>query len=595
MFIIVNDNIIATGKTEIRMTRQSTAAESRSFKMHPELLFSVIRSQAGTLSKALLELAMNGIDAGGTKVDIRIDRTSFSVTDDGKGFRDKTEITEFFETFGTPHKEGDATYGKFRMGRGQSFAFARNVWRSGGFRMDVDIQRKGLDYGLETGLPTHKGCRIEGKLYERLDPSELIQTERTISEMCRYTPVPVTVNGKTITVDPKGQKWTTENDDAYIKATDGRQLSVYNLGVLVAHFSASEFGVGGVVVSKRQLDLNFARNDILRNKCQTWKRLRPILAKLSGEINGKEPAQRRTEEWRAFQARRVMSAAEVDHKEQREIEDLPIFTDITGKHLSMAQLSRLARKMAVTVADGRSLVADRLHQSKIACVLAKDCLTDRFGADIREVLERVGSIRSTNPRWGNDSPMRHIAEAIGKAITPYQELAKTMNSEHHPMDAQEVPKDAKAALMALDDAMDSIRTTFRSTGINPSPRMIKAMKSETADAYTDGRANVFINMRLLRGRDGPNQGIAWAARMASLLVHEHCHDFDSGTGHTHDAEFHELFHAAASSDGFGWLVARIAQAWARRSKDELGKVGLRVMAQIDGDTRSQDRLEAAQA
>ena len=61
------------------------ATEQRQFRMHPDQLFSVIKNQAGTISKAVLELVMNSIDAGATLVDIKMDRQTVSVTDDGKG------------------------------------------------------------------------------------------------------------------------------------------------------------------------------------------------------------------------------------------------------------------------------------------------------------------------------------------------------------------------------------------------------------------------------------------------------------------------------------------------------------------------------
>ena len=38
---------------------RSASQETRRFTMHPDLLFSVIKAQAGTLSKAVLELTMN--------------------------------------------------------------------------------------------------------------------------------------------------------------------------------------------------------------------------------------------------------------------------------------------------------------------------------------------------------------------------------------------------------------------------------------------------------------------------------------------------------------------------------------------------------
>ena len=103
----------------------SQDSEIRKFKMHPDLLFSVIKSQAGTQEKAILEAVMNAVDAGATKCEIKIDENGYSIVDDGKGFVSRQEVDEFFETFGTPHKEGDATYGRFRMGRGQLFALDR--------------------------------------------------------------------------------------------------------------------------------------------------------------------------------------------------------------------------------------------------------------------------------------------------------------------------------------------------------------------------------------------------------------------------------------------------------------------------------------
>ncbi len=75
-------------------------SETRKFSMHPDLLYSVIKNQAGSIGKAILELVMNSIDAGATRVDITLDRRTVKVADDGKGFTSRQEIDEFFETFG---------------------------------------------------------------------------------------------------------------------------------------------------------------------------------------------------------------------------------------------------------------------------------------------------------------------------------------------------------------------------------------------------------------------------------------------------------------------------------------------------------------
>ncbi len=103
------------GSEVTREGQGATDAERRSFRMDPALLWSVIKSQAGTLAKALLELVMNSIDAGASQVSITLTGTRLKVEDDGRGFQSRTEVTSWFETFGTPHKEGDARWGKFRM------------------------------------------------------------------------------------------------------------------------------------------------------------------------------------------------------------------------------------------------------------------------------------------------------------------------------------------------------------------------------------------------------------------------------------------------------------------------------------------------
>ena len=562
--------------------------------MHPELLFSVIKSQAGTLSKAVLELVMNSIDAGATKVEVSLDRKALKVSDDGKGFASRREIDEFFETFGTPHKEGDSIYGRFRMGRGQCFAFAVNQWRSGEFQMDVDIQGRGLDYTLQTGLAAVKGCHVDGRLYEPLDPSELINTERTLKEQCRYTPAPVYLNGKLLTEKADGQKWTLVDEDAYIRANDSRQLSVYNLGVLVAHFSSAEFGVGGVVVSKKQLEVNFARNDILRNKCAVWRRIRPILSKMSGDMDGKEPTQKRTEEWRAFQAKSLIAMTEANYHQAREAESLPLFTDIAGKHLSLSQISRNAHDRAIVVAPAKTLLADKLHQAKMACVLTPETFSERFGMDFDELLDRLAKIESNDGRRVQ-KPFEYTVMAIRRALADFDEVAKAIQSDHHVMDAKHIPKDAAAAVKAIGEAQwHLIRALNGDHRLGQAkPRKIRVMESETADAYTDGREYVFVNVKMLRGADGPNNGASWAARMAALLIHEYCHDFDSGVGHLHDTGFFEAYHEATSAKAFGDLVGRLMMAWAQTSKSDLGKVSVRLLHQIDKQARMDDRMELA--
>ena len=99
------------------------------FELDPQIIHHIIYSQAGSIGKALIELLMNAVDARSSAVHLSLSRTGFSCRDDGQGFASREDVVRYFGRFGTPHNEGDATYGRFRLGRGQIMAHATTVWR----------------------------------------------------------------------------------------------------------------------------------------------------------------------------------------------------------------------------------------------------------------------------------------------------------------------------------------------------------------------------------------------------------------------------------------------------------------------------------
>ena len=191
-------------------------SEKRKFTIDPDIIFSIIKAQTGSLDKAIAELIMNSIDAGATKVELEITDTNFVIKDDGKGFKSKTEIIQWFERFGTKHVEGDAKFGRFRMGRGQALSFAKTVWESGVFRMEVDIKGKGLDYELHEVDENITGCTIKGTFYKPISQmihygnnNEVISDEyqyirgvgisrliNSLKTMILYVDIPIIVNNE---------------------------------------------------------------------------------------------------------------------------------------------------------------------------------------------------------------------------------------------------------------------------------------------------------------------------------------------------------------------------------------------------------------
>jgi hypothetical protein len=58
------------------------------------------------------------------------------------------------------------------MGRGQLFAFGKNEWRTGEFRMTVDVDSF-IGHRLESGLEAFPGCEINIDLCQALNPRDL--------------------------------------------------------------------------------------------------------------------------------------------------------------------------------------------------------------------------------------------------------------------------------------------------------------------------------------------------------------------------------------------------------------------------------------
>ncbi len=264
-------------------TQHQTKEETREFKMHSNLMHTIIYKQSGSLEKALTELIMNSSDADSTRIDIDFDSEEriFSITDDGKGFTTEKEIEDFFDTLGTPHQDGDAKFGRFRIGRTQIFAYASTVWRSGTFRMSVDLlndNSKKTSYKLERDLPFQKGCIITATAYSGLNPNSFDSSlsmviDNIFSDYFPYSDIPIYINSELKIHSNSQCDWDMQTENAYYKFNDYRGAYIYNMGAFVKSYDGSYFGTGVDIVTKKALDINFARNDIILYSCGVYKEI----------------------------------------------------------------------------------------------------------------------------------------------------------------------------------------------------------------------------------------------------------------------------------------------------------------------------------
>lgn len=508
-------------------SKAEPAGETRRFKMHPKLLLDVIQRQAGSLAKAILEGVMNSVDAGAESCVVSIKERTVLISDDGKGITKRADIETFFETFGQPHDESEGkVYGTFRMGRGQMFAFGRNRWRTGPFEMHVDVKTLGLDYQLRGDMPEQEGCHIQIGLYEPLKTSDLAETERLIRKWVKYAPITVEINGEDATVDPADEKWDHVLDEAYIKLLPGRgELAVYNLGVHTMDLGGYQYGTGGVIVSREQLKVNFARNDI-QSTCPVWRKVKPFVARQAEERIRREP------ELNDHQRQRICHLVAQGEPPEGAFK-LKLFTTASGKHMSAEQILREQHtfngKLSHCPLGNR--LGDKLLQQKVALVLADECM-QRFSKPLDGVIQLV---------YGLDTRLygrrRTVAESY--RIVDFKDLAAGLSDEYDILDEKDLTAAEKLWLDLCERAYHLLLPGGRWDEVQKARRRLVIGEADAADGWTDGTSYIALDRRYLRRLTLDARGIT---ALGIVLLHEYCHtDADAGT-HTHSLEFYEDFH-----------------------------------------------------
>lgn len=425
------------------------SAETRRLSLHPAAIHTFIQAQAGSLGKALSEAVMNSIDAYGSRVDITVTQFGFSIEDDGKGFQSRDEVQAWFETLGFPHEEGNhRLYGKFGMGRAQMWAYASTVWHSNSFVMRVDVKKTGLDYALEEMAIGRKGTLIEATFYEPMNEGELVRLNTELEDLCRYVPADVYLNDKLISMRPEDEDWPIETKQAWMRLQSPKlrsrdavnTLSVYNAGVLVAHFPKYRFGVAGVVVTKPDfaLSLNIARNEILEKDCKVW----PQIVKALREFVARETDAPKKEARVRESDVKLMATGTNAVKSQTLEEAINAHPDlllsIAGRQ---APMQVLMRANTVLFADPKDPVARRISKLKLATVLNKSCLKHFGMTSARELyqalLEELKAKAAKTPRMELPHRPGHFYETHFARYVRWLEAARWVDQTSDILDASD--------------------------------------------------------------------------------------------------------------------------------------------------------------
>lgn len=184
--------------------------------------------------------------------------------------------------------------------------------------------------------------------------------------------------------------WTREDDLAYYRIVRGAHaIEVYNEDVFVRHFSTWQLGVGGVVVSKRPLELNFARN-AEESGCPVWSGIRKVIEVLV--IRELTTARNLTESQRKYLGIRFRSLPQCA-RDPEAWKWVKLLTDAWGNHLPLSALADYRRFVHVPEAAAATWTA---HGADGTFVVT-DALLDRFGVnslrDWLTLLSEAGLLR----------------------------------------------------------------------------------------------------------------------------------------------------------------------------------------------------------
>lgn len=557
--------------------------QKRQLKMHPKLLVDVIKKQAGTLQKAILEGVMNAIEAGATEVKIdfkeldkvgtdRRSKATLTISDDGEGINSIEEIDEYFETFGSPHKESEhKTWAQFRMGRGQMFSFGKNIWRTSEFKMIVDLHEMAegnshdLPYDLENGHSKIKGCKIKIELYHNpigdWDNRSIDAFKENIEKQIRFMEVPILFNGEQLNTPASECEWDKEDDDAYYLFNVGQGVRIYNMGAYAKEESAYRVGCTGVVVSKKRLDINFARNDIMAS-CPVYQSIQEVLK----ENRKKKTRKART---RLFtEAERVATLIDLRDGEQeyRDIKSIKLLPTSNHRLVSLEQIRKCG--MPWTFAKDGDRVADRAMQYDQTL-----CLSDRLPS----LLNYAGELKGLFS-WLCRDIIRNSSNTVKKTWDivesfhiPAIKLREGVSEIYKNVPTKKQTKVEKRILKILNDL-----------GCWEG-RTIRLGQSDIARAWTDGSSYIVLDNGFLS-----KCYLAYYSHVLNLfalLCHELAHDISTAGTHVHGQQFYERFHEIVMKKNspmcYGGDIPNKMRAAMRKEREQ---------AEINKQTKTEEKI-----
>ncbi|MFA9427171.1 hypothetical protein [Natronorubrum sp. A-ect3] len=310
---------------------------------------------------------------------------------------------------------------------------------------------------------------------------------------------------------------TRETGDAIfaLEYTPHGGLDIYSNGLYVT--TKREYGIGGVIVSKGNLTLNFARNDN-QSSCERWQRIDSALEQARDDLYADVSDDRLTAE-----SREAM-ASDGDDESGEQWADRKLFQLATESRISLEEIQAVPR---IGWVDGPQKGADKLVERGYVVLDTSDAATQRL----------------RDPA-GDENISIAVPEAFG--VGEQAESEGVWTGYHRIEDESQLNADQQRYLRFA-------RVLAAELGIDRDVYYGEA----SADAWTDGRTYIVITDSAVTSR----QRAVWMYDLYLMMLHEAAHDTSSrdrpSHGHHFESTFRSLVEGPGNQRSFAELVQQV--------------------------------------
>jgi len=492
--------------------KKDTTFEDTDFEMAPELLLDVIKRQAGTVVKAVMEGIQNAIDSGAKNIIVNVEKDMFEVIDDGSGMN-TTTLKEEFKKFGRTQKRTDESkIGEFGMGRGQMFAKGVCTFHTLDRIIVVDIRKK-IGFEPYTTDDFYQGTKVKVELFENqlLNSYELKNVVNKLRGSFLIENCDIIINKESVEKPDmsKAKVYDTfkvlEKENCYEDCLFVKGIFIKNINGII-----DDNNVGRMVMNDN-LTLNFPRNDWIKD--DKLNSFNDDIDKLNADII------KNSDKRKPFKDIRIL--IELFEKKLVSIEDLKKVKFIESyqgeAHYSPRYIedrfSNTVYNMGNVESKYRFAIADKWKHENSGCVV------DVWDSEIAEFIEDNFNIKIKEI---TDDEIEQLEEDFTKG-----EIIITEN------DIENMSNQKRGYLLNIRH-YNSVLASRMSFPI----RKILFCKQGKHLAYTDGFSMIVINMDKI---DFYEKKDKFVERISVLLLHEYCHREDSKES-IHGVEFLERFH-----------------------------------------------------